>query len=128
MDGSERLVSTLGITLGLALVILGIASYVVSEFTSVTALIPAFFGVIVVLLGTAIRRTDRRREAADGIGALAVLGVLGSLRGVPDIVELLTGGTPESTVAAVSQGLMILICLVLLVAVVRYELDRRSSP
>lgn len=127
MDGSERLVSTLGIALGVALVILGVAAYVLSEFASATALIPSALGVAIALLGAAVRRSDRPRAAAYGIGALAGLGALGSLRGVPDVVALLTGGTPESTVAAVAQGLTILICLALLTAVGWYVLERRST-
>lgn len=127
MDDRERLVSMLGVALGIALVILGVAAYVLSEFASVTALIPSALGLAIALLGAAIPRTDRPRRAAYGIGALAALGALGSLRGVPDIVALLTGGTPESTVAAVAQGLTILVCLVLLAAVGGYVLEQRSA-
>ncbi|GAA5063959.1 hypothetical protein ACFFQF_18230 [Haladaptatus pallidirubidus] len=71
------------------------------------------------------RQTDRQRLAAYGIGLLAVLGVLGSARGIPDLITLLTGEPVESTIAAVSQGTMILICLVLLAAVGKHVLDMR---
>ncbi|WP_440763881.1 hypothetical protein [Natronorubrum sp. DTA7] len=110
---------TLGIGLGIALVALGIGAYVLSDFASVTALIPAVFGVAIALLGVVGWQTDRQRLAIYGIGALALLGVLGSARGIPDVIALLTGGSVESTVAAVAQGSMILIGLVLLVAVAR---------
>ncbi|WP_440770459.1 hypothetical protein [Natronorubrum sp. DTA28] len=109
----------LGIGLGIALVALGIGAYVLSDFASVTALIPAVFGVVIALFGVVGWQTDRQRLAIYGIGALALLGVLGSARGIPDVIALLTGGSVESTVAAVAQGSMILIGLVLLVAVAR---------
>lgn len=120
---------TLGIALGIVLVVLGVGAYVLSDFASVTALIPAVFGVLVVVLGVVGRRQpDRQRLAAYGIGLLAALGVLGSLRGVPGIVALLTGGSVESVVAAVSQGAMIVICLVLLGAVVQFVRDTSGGP
>ncbi|ELY40471.1 hypothetical protein [Natronorubrum tibetense] len=109
----------LGIGLGIALVAVGIGAYVLSDFASVTALIPAVFGVAIAVLGVVGWQTDRQRLAIYGIGALALLGVLGSARGIPDVVALLTRGAVESTVAAVAQGSMILIGLVLLVAVGR---------
>lgn len=117
----------LGIVLGTALVALGIGAYVLSNFVSVTALIPAVFGVFIAVLGVVgYQRTDRQRLAAYGIGLLAVLGVLGSTRGIPDIIALLTGGAVESTIAAISQGTMIVICLVLLAAVIQFIRDTRT--
>nr|WP_245634129.1 hypothetical protein [Halalkalicoccus paucihalophilus] len=111
----------LGIVLGTALVALGVGAYVLSNFVSVTALIPAVFGVLIAVLGVVgYQRTDRQRLAAYGIGLLAVLGVLGSTRGIPDIIALLTGGAVESTIATISQGTMIVICLVLLAAVIQF--------
>ncbi|MFW5939743.1 MAG: hypothetical protein ACOCQU_04785 [Halolamina sp.] len=111
----------LSIVLGIVLVVLGAGAYVLSGFASITALIPAIFGVLVAILGAVgRRRPDRRRLAASGIGLLAVLGVLGSTRGIPDILALLTGETVDSTIAVVSQGAMIGICLVLLVAVIQF--------
>ena len=125
MADSERLASTLGIVLGLALVVLGVAAYVLSDFASITALIPTVFGVLVVLLGVWGRRPGRQRLAVYGIGLLALLGVLGSARGIPDLIALLTGEPVESTIAAVSQGAMIVISLALLVAVLNYVFDVR---
>jgi hypothetical protein len=128
MSSSRTTVFVLGIMLGTVLVALGVGAYVLSDFASVTALIPAFFGILIAVLGVAgYQRTDRQRLAAYGIGLLAVLGVLGSTRGLPDIIALLTGGAVESTIAAVSQGTMIVICLVLLVAMVPFIRDRRTT-
>ena len=125
---SRTSVFVLGIVLGTVLVALGVGAYVLSDFASVTALIPAFFGVLIAVLGVAgYQRTDRQRLAAYGIGLLAVLGVLGSTRGLPDIIALLTGGAVESTIAAVSQGTMIVVCLVLLVAMIQFIRDRRTT-
>lgn len=118
---------TLGTVLGIVLVVMGVGAYVLSDFASVTALIPTIFGVLIAVLGVIGRRTDRHRLAAYGIGLLAVLGVLGSTRGIPDIIALLSGGSVDSTIAAVSQGAMIVICLVLLAAVIQVILGTRAT-
>lgn len=116
---------TLGIVLGLALILLGAGAYVLSDFASVTALIPAIFGALIAILGVVGRQIGRDRLAIYGIGVLAVLGVLGSVRGIPDVIALLLGEPVESVIAAISQGAMIVICLILLATVGRYLLDMR---
>lgn len=128
MATSKTSTFAVSIALGIALVVLGVGAYVLSEFASVTALIPAVFGVLVAILGgVGYTQPDRQRPAVYGIGLLAILGVLGSTRGVPDLIALLTGGTVDSTIATVSQGLMILVCLVLLVAVLLFVRETRSA-
>ncbi|NGM67856.1 hypothetical protein G6M89_02320 [Natronolimnobius sp. AArcel1] len=116
----------LGIVLGAVLVVIGIAAYVLSDFASVTALIPAIFGVVIAALGLVGRQTDREQIAGYAIGVLALLGVLGSARGVPDVIALVTGGSVDSSVAAVAQGSMIVIGVVLLGAVARDLLAGRA--
>jgi hypothetical protein len=125
MTSSRVPTFTLSIVLGLALVVLGIGAYVLSNFASITALIPAIFGILIALLGERGRRTERDRFAAYGIGLLAALGVFGSIRGIPDIVALLAGESVESVIAAVSQGAMIGICLILLASVVLFIIETR---
>ena len=118
----------LGIVLGIVLMVLGVGAYVLSDFASITALIPAFFGILIIILGImGYQQTDRQRLAAYGIGLLAVLGIVGSTRGVPDIIALLTGESVESTIAAVSQGTMIIICFVLLAAMIWFIRDTRTT-
>ena len=127
MVNSQTSAFMLGIVLGIALVVLGIGASVLSDFASVTAFIPALFGVLIALLSGVGYRTDRQQLAAYGIGFLAVLGILGSTRGIPDIIALLTGGSVESVIAAVSQGAMIVICLILLTAVIQFIRDTRTA-
>ena len=125
MSETGNSTATLGMVLGGVLGVVGIAAYVISGFASLTALIPTLFGVLIAGLGAAGRTDERQRIAIYGIGILAALGVLGSLRGVPDIIALLSGSPVDSVVATVSQGLMIVFSLVLVVSVVRYILDSR---
>ena len=125
MTDYGRISSQLALVLGAALVVLGIGAYVASDFASVTALIPAFFGAVFALLGTLGLRTDRRRQAVYGIGALGVLGALGSTRGLGDFLTVLTGGSVDSTTAAITQGVMFVFSLLLALAVLAFVLDER---
>lgn len=125
MADSGRHVSTLGIVLGIGLIAVGVGAYVLSEFESVTALIPAIFGVVIALLGVVGRQTTRERLAVYGIGLLALLGVLGSAQGISDLIALLTGEPVDSAIAPIAQSTTVVIGLVLLGAVGKYVLDTR---
>lgn len=117
--------AVLAMALGGLLVVVGVGSYVATDFAHVTALIPAIFGVLIAALGALGRERNRQRPAMYGVGVLAVLGVAGSLRGVPDILAVFTGDEVDSLVGPLSQGVMIVVCLVLVGAVGRYVLDTR---
>lgn len=110
---------TSGTIVGAAMVVLGIASWVLTDFASLTALIPALLGILVVGLAAVGRETDRDRLAVYGLAALGAFGVLGSLRVVPDLVAVATGEEVDATVAVASQGLMIVLGLVLVAVAVR---------
>jgi hypothetical protein len=69
---------------GIVLMLIGIGSYVLTGRTSVTALIPAFFGIIFVALAYVARNESARRHAMHAAVALGLIGALASLgRGVP---------------------------------------------
>ena len=64
---------------GLLLMIIGIGSYVLTGRTSVTALIPAFFGVVFVVLAYVARNEAARKHAMHVAVALALVGAIASL-------------------------------------------------
>lgn len=113
-----------GIAVGGLLVVLGIVAYVATGFASVTALIPTLLGIPLLVLGLLGARYGRDRVATYGIVAVGVVTVVGSTRGLGDFVAILTGGSVDSAVAAVSQGLMFVLGLLVLAAV---GSDRRSG-
>lgn len=115
----------IGIGIGGLLALLGIVAYVLSDFASLTALIPTGFGILIVLFGIVGRDPDRRQLSFAGMGVLGLLGFLGSLRAVPDIIDLLTGDSVDSVVATSSQAVMIVLSLVLVIVVGRYFLESR---
>ena len=81
LDGMART----SILTGLALIVVGIVVTVGSDSESVTSMIPAFVGIVFVLLGLAARlkpsANHHLMHAAAALSLLAILGSLGSLIG-----------------------------------------------
>jgi hypothetical protein len=123
----------LSIVLGLVLVALGAVVYLTAEADdrSVTALIPAFFGAPIVLLGLlAQAKPGARKHSMHAVALVALLGLIGAgMQGVPKLGALLTDRESlERPMATLTQNLMALICLVLLVACVRaFVLARKAK-
>jgi hypothetical protein len=124
----------LSIVLGLVLVALGAAAYFLagSGDRSVTALIPAFFGAPIVLLGLlAQAKPGAQKHSMHGVALLALLGLIGAgMQGVPKLGALLTDRESlERPMATLTQNIMALVCLVLLLACVRaFVLARKAKP
>ena len=94
------------ISTGIALIILGLWSYFGTGTTSVTALIPAFFGIVLAALG-AVARNEARRKMAMHIAVLVgLLGLLGSARGLAKIGAVMSGEPVERPTAVIAQSMM----------------------
>lgn len=64
---------------GLLLTLLGLAGYFLTGTSSLTALIPAFLGVILIVLGFLARSDHARRHAMHAAALVALLGFAGAL-------------------------------------------------
>jgi len=112
-----------------ALIILGIGGYVVTNAVSITALIPAFFGLPVLAFGVLAARPQARRglwmHLAVGV---MFLGLLGTARAMPTAVSLLSGGAVERPAAVIAQVIMAALCLAYVALSVRsFVLARRAA-
>ncbi len=125
MADSTEFAFNSGLVIGVALVVLGVGAWVLTDFAHMTALIPAIFGILVVGFASVGRETNREQLAVYGIAALGALGALGSLRVVPEITALAAGEAVDSTVGVASQAIMIVLSLVLVVFAVRAVLADR---
>jgi uncharacterized membrane protein (UPF0136 family) len=67
------------ITFGMLLTLLGLAGYFLTGTSSPTALIPAFFGLILVVLGFLARSESIRKHAMHAAAAVALIGCGGAL-------------------------------------------------
>ena len=106
------------VMIGFALIVLGLVGYFGWRRVSVTALIPAFFGLAVVALGAAAMRIALRTPAAYALGAVGLLGLLGSASGCVGVLRLLAHRPVARPAAVVSKAIMALLCAVLIVVVI----------
>lgn len=107
---------------GVALSILALGSYLGTGMASITALIPAFFGVPLILLGWLAANNQRRKvmmHIAAGLGALGFLAPLGRI--IPAL------GAFELSVAMVANIGMALICGIYLALSIRSFVDARRT-
>ncbi len=93
---------------GIALAGLGVGTYFASGQSSVTALIPAAFGVVLLMLGLVAKRPAATKHAMHAAATVALLGLLGTARGLADVVTLLGGGTVERPLAVGAMAAMAL--------------------
>jgi hypothetical protein len=111
-------VPSLSIALGVALIILGVAGYVLTGGVSLTALIPAGFGAAIAIAG-AIARDDRmRKHAMHAAVVIALVGFLGSIRGLLQI---------GAVFSVIAQTVMALLTLVYIVLAVRSFISARAK-
>jgi iron(III) transport system permease protein len=61
---------------GLLLIVIGVASYTLTGRTSITALIPAFIGAVLVICALIARKESARKHAMHAAVAVALLGAL----------------------------------------------------
>ena len=114
------------IALGVALIVLGLAGYVLTGAASLTALIPAAFGLVIALAGLLARDERRRKHAMHAAAVVALLGFLGSIRGLLQIGDVFDG-TAARPAAIVSQTIMAVLTLGYIAIAVRSFVKARAS-
>jgi hypothetical protein len=105
---------------GVVLVTVGVGAYLVTGGESVTALLPAFLGLPIFVLGLVAGGPDRRRGALITAWVLALLGAVGTAMNVVELPALLTGGDVERPTAVAVSTITALLCLVYLVVAGRW--------
>jgi hypothetical protein len=119
---------TTTIITGCLLILLGILGYlngVRDGHASITALIPAFFGIVLVLLGYLAGRWDAPSRRSMFMHIAVLIGLIGFV--VP--AARLAGKLSEltATAAVISQAVMALICLVFVLLCVRSFITARRA-
>ncbi len=93
---------------GLILIVLGVASYVLTGRTSVTAMIPAFVGVVLVICALVARNESARKHAMHAAVAVGLIGALAALgRGVPAALD--GGATRPAVLSQLVMGVLLLL-------------------
>ena len=97
---------------GLILIVLGVASYLLTGRTSVTALIPAVFGAVLVVCALIARTESARRHAMHAAVAVGLIGALAALgRAVP--AALAGDATRPAVLSQLVMGVLLLIYVAL---------------
>ena len=117
---------TITLALGVALIVLGLAGYFLSGAVSLTALIPAGFGVVLALAGVMARNERMRKHAMHAAVLVALIGFLGSIRGALQIGAYFDG-TAARPAAVLSQTIMAVLTLGYIVMAVRSFVQARAS-
>lgn len=120
--------SKLSISIGILLIVLGVASYILTGAASPTALIPAIFGLVFIGLGIlGARNESMRKHVMHAALLLAILGIGGSFGGLINVLSVLGGGELERPAAAYGQAIMALICIYFVVAGIRSFIEARRE-
>ena len=113
---------------GVILIILGVGGYFGTGQTSLTALIPAAFGLVFLVLGYLGRNEHLRKHVMHAAALLGLVGcVVPAVMGFPKVVRLAQGQEVERPGAAIAQSIMAVICGVFVVLCVRsFVMARRA--
>ena len=115
------------IGLGLVLIALGLGGYFGTGRESVTALIPALFGLPLLLLGLVALNERRRKHAIHIAVIVGLLGCVGTARGLMKLPVLLTGGEIARPTAVAVQAAMAIVCLIYVLLCVRSFVKARRA-
>ncbi len=108
---------------GIVLILLGLASYLLTGRTSVTALIPAFFGAVFVILALVARNEAARKHAMHAAVALALIGLLATLGRV---VPALAGGNLMRPAVLAQLAMVVLLGVYIALGVKSFKEARRA--
>lgn len=111
---------------GGVLVAVGVVAYVVTGAEHITALLPAFLGLPILLAGLVAGQQRRQRTAIGLAVVLALLGVLGTAMNVAELPAMLAGDEVQRPVAVITSTITAVLCLVYVVAGIRWFLAGRS--
>lgn len=97
---------------GLILIVLGVASYLGTGRTSVTALIPAIFGAVFVMCALIARKEAMRKHAMHAAVSVGLIGALASLgRAIPAVMD--GGAARPAVMSQLAMAVLLLIYVAL---------------
>ena len=118
------------IACGILLILVGVIGYVygmMNSNASVTALIPAFLGLLLAALGFAARaKEDLRKHLMHGAVFVGLVGFVATVSSVFKLPAVFNG-TAERPAAVIAQFATTVICLVFVVLCVKSFVDARKN-
>jgi uncharacterized membrane protein len=117
----------LSIYFGIVLILLGLTAYIATGMQSVTALIPAFLGILILIFGYLGKNEKFRKHSMHAVLVLALLGLLGTVSGIPKLFSYLGGTEIARPSAVLVQSIMAILCLAFLGLGIKSFMDARKS-
>ena len=117
----------LSITYGVIFILMGLISYFGISSESITALIPAFFGIPMLILGWLGLNEKYLKHTMHAAAVLMLLGFMGTISGLIKFFKMLAGAETARPAAVTVQAIMALMCLVFLVLAVKSFIDARKK-
>ncbi len=114
--------------LGLLLVLIGIIGFIASGVASYSALIPAVYGAVFLLLGKVGEDESRRMVTMHLAQLLALIAIIGTFTGILDVISWLGGDRAVNMMIAASRALMALLSMGYLILGIRSFIEARRAP
>lgn len=92
------------INYAIGMILLGVGSYIGTDRVSWTALLPAIFGAVFLVLGLLAMKEHIRKHVMHAAAALALIVILGTVMGVVKTIQRLMGVEIEKPPAALVQA------------------------
>lgn len=109
------------------LIFLGLWGYFASGAASITALIPAFFGMVFLPLGILARREKLKKHITHVAILLALVAIAGTVGAVGKGYLLVTGETVENSLAIISKSIMAVLSIGYLFVCIKSFIDARRT-
>lgn len=117
----------LSITYGVIFILMGLISYFGISSESITALIPAFFGIPMLILGWFGQNEKYLKHTMHVAAVLMLLGLFGTIGGLIKFFKMLGGAETARPAAVTVQAIMALLCLVFLILAIKSFIDARRN-
>lgn len=112
---------------GALLIILGVTGYFMSGMISVTALIPAFLGIIILVCGILAYKESRRKLFMHIALVFGLLGLLGTATALPSLITLIGGEEVTRPGAVIGKSVTAILSLIFLLIGVKSFIDARRN-
>lgn len=117
----------LTIVYGVIFIFMGLYGYFGISSESVTALIPAFFGIPLLVLGWLGLNEKYLKHTMHIAAVLNLLGFAGTISGLIKFIKMLGGAETARPAAVTVQAIMAVLCLVFLIFAVKSFIDARKN-
>ena len=117
------------ILVGLILIAIGATGYVATEMASVTALIPAFLGIVFVICGFLARNEAMLKHAMHAAALVALIGFGATVTAIPTAIELMQGAEAEGHKGTIAycKAATAVVCIVFVVLAINSFIQARKA-